>query len=74
MGQPLRLVVVLRGTEGGVEEDQQENEPVEQHRFDGSATVSATDSIPAPQRPTETQRETCRDDDVHQGDVYLQRV
>lgn len=59
--QPLRLVVVLGGAEGGVEEDEQENQPIECHRFDGGATVSATDSIPATQRPTEREESQCGD-------------
>lgn len=54
--QPIRLVVVLGGAEGGVEEDEQQNQPIERHRFDGGATVPATDSIPPAQRPTERER------------------
>lgn len=47
LSQPVWLVIVLRGAEGGVEEDQQQNQPIESYGFDGSATVSATDSVPA---------------------------
>lgn len=50
--QPDRLVVVLGGAEGGVEEDEEQNQPVERHRFDGGAAVPATHSVPPPQRPT----------------------
>lgn len=56
LGQPIRLVVVLGGTEGGVEEDEQQDQPIERHRLDGGATVPATDSIPAAQRPTTGER------------------
>lgn len=55
LSEPVGLVVVLRGAEGGVEEDQQQNQPIESHRFDGGATVPATDSIPATQRPAVTE-------------------
>lgn len=47
LSQPVWLVIVLGGAEGGVEEDQQQNQPIESYGFDGSATVSTTDSIPA---------------------------
>ena len=47
LSQPVGLVVVLRGAEGGVEEDEKQNKPIERHRFDGGATVPATDTIPA---------------------------
>lgn len=56
--QPVRLVVVLGGTEGGVEEHEQQNEPIKRHRFYSSPTVSATDSIPATQCPTDGEMET----------------
>jgi len=49
--QPIRLVVVLRGAEGGVEEDEQQNQPIESHRLHRCATVPAADPVPAPQRP-----------------------
>lgn len=58
LGQPIRLVVVLGGTEGGVEEDKQQDQPIECHRFDGGATVSATDSIPAAECPTREEEES----------------
>lgn len=56
--QPIRLVVVLGGAEGRVEEDKQQNEPIKGHRFNSCATVSATNSIPATQRPTEGERDS----------------
>lgn len=56
--QPIGLVVVLGGTEGGVEEDEQQNQPIECHRFDSSSTIPATDSIPATQRPTEREEDS----------------
>lgn len=53
--QPFRLVVVLRSTEGRVEEDEQQNQPVEGYRFDSRAAVPAADAVPAAQRPTVAQ-------------------
>lgn len=49
---------MLRGTEGRVEEDKQQNQPVEGDGFDSCAAVSATDTIPAAQSPTASQRST----------------
>lgn len=49
---------MLGGTEGGVEEDEQQDQPIERHRLDSGATVSAADSIPAAERPTRGQEES----------------
>lgn len=46
-GQPVRLVVVLGGNGEGVEEHQDDDQPVEGHRLHGGATLPAAETVPA---------------------------
>lgn len=54
VSQPLRLLVMFRGDGQRVEEDQEDDQPVENLGFHGRSAFPPTQSVPPPRVATET--------------------